>query len=160
MIEPSGEEQAVVGIGDFEYEWGYTYELVIKETKPDPDLQDAPALFRDLVEVVSKERVAPGTTFETRLETVLPVRDIGEGMSRQIITREAPDLFAFFKGIYSYEDADFGREFTCEPALCEEMSDLVGQELELTLRFAHPETPNQPLVLEQIVSTEALPDWY
>ena len=159
MIEPSGEETPVTGIGDFDYKWGYRYKLVIKETEPDPGLQDAPAVFRDLVEVVSKEEVAPGTRFETRLTTVLPVRDVDEGESRQLIVQQASDLFAFFRGVNWYGD-DFGREFTCAPALCEEVSELIKQELELVLEFAHPESSTEPLVLKRVVSQEALPDGY
>ena len=158
MTEQGDEDsvQLEPGIRGFDYEWGYHYELIIRETEPDPDFQDAPAVFRDLVEIVSKEKVALGTTFEMRLATVFPARGSDEDNSRQIITQEAPDLFAFFG---QYGDG-FGRDFTCEPALCEEMGGLIEQELELTLRFAHPKSADEPLLLKRIVSKEALPDWY
>ena len=161
MIESDGETQPVTGIGDFNYEWGYRYELVIKETKSDPGLQDAPAVFRDLERVVSKEKVALGTTFEMNLDTVLPAREVDEGMSRQLITQKAPERFAFFKGTDPRSTSDFGREFTCvSDALCEEFSTLIEQELELTIEFAHPKNSDEPLVAQRIVSTKALPDWY
>ncbi len=159
MTEPNGDTQLVTGIGGFDYEWGYRYELVIKETKPDSGLQDAPSVFRDLVRLESKEKVAPGTTFEMRLETVLPSGYVGEGMRRQIITQDAPSLFSFFKDIYSYDPA-FGREFTCAAALCDEFGNLIEQELELTVEFAHPGGPDEPLIAKRIVSIKALPDWY
>ena len=157
MLEPNGERTLVTGIGDFDYEWGHRYVLVIEEREPDPNLADSPPVLRDLAELVSKKQETPGTPFEMRLETVFPARDVSEGASRHIITREAPDRFAFFK---RDEDYGVGREFTCEAALCEEMSALIEQELELTLEFAHPESSDEPLLLKRVVDTNALPEGY
>ena len=157
--EQGGNENAlqlVTGIGDFDYEWGYRYELVTEEREPDPNIADSPPVLRNLIELITKEKVASGTTFEMRLETVFP-KGADEGDSRQIITQKAPDLFAFFK---QYGD-DFGRDFTCvSDALCEEFSTLLEQELELTIEFAHPENSSEPLVAQRIVSKKPLPDWY
>lgn len=154
---PVIDRENATGIGDFDYEWGHRYVLVIEEREPDPNLADSPPVLRDLAELVSKEQETPGTLFETRLETVFPARDVSEGASRQIITQEAPDRFAFFK-----RDKDYGveREFTCEAALCEEMSALIDQELELILEFAHPENSDEPLLLKRVVNTHALPEGY
>ena len=144
------------GIADFEYEWGYRYEFIIEERKPDPNIADSPPILRNLNKLVSKEKVAVGTAFEMRLETVLPSNDVSEGDSRQVITRESPERFAFFK---RYEEYGVGHEFTCDTAaLCKEFSTLIEQELELTIEFAHPENSDEPLVAQRIVSKKALPN--
>ena len=158
LVMSEGEEtQVVVGIGGFEHEWGYRYELIIRESEPDPGLADSPPILRDLVEVVAREKVPAGTVFEMRLETILPTYETYGDASRQIITREAPDRFAFFKEMFPFEP-DFGREFTCTPALCEELAVLIEQKLELVLRFAHPESPDESLVAKRIVSQKPLPE--
>ena len=154
LVAKEGESQPelITGINGFEFEWGNVYKIIVKETKPPTGLQDAPPFFRDLIEVVFKEKVAPGTLFQIRLETVIPEGRQDPAIDPHIIVQKAPGLFEFFR-------AD-GREFTCvSAALCEEFSNLITQKLELTVEFAHPESPEQPLVAQRIVSTKELPDW-
>ena len=152
-----GQPELITGIGGFKFEWGNVYEIVIKETKPPPNLADAPPFFRELVEVVSKEKVAPGNPFQMRLETIDPDSQRDPSINPHIIVQKAADLFEFF-GQADYYD---GREFTCvSPELCEEISGLIMQKLELTVEFAHPESPEQPLIAQRVVSTKNLPEWY
>ena len=158
MIEPDKTIQLITGIADFEYEWGYRYGLIIEERKPDPNIADSPPILRNLNKLISKEKVAAGTAFEMHLETVLPSNNVSEGNNRQVITRESPERFAFFK---RYEEYGVGREFTCNAAaLCEEFGNLIEQELELTIEFTHPENSDEPLVAQRVVSMKPLPDWY
>ena len=54
-------------IEGFEYDWGYTYELVVKKEELKNPPQDASSIKTTLIKVVSKERVTPATPFEIRL---------------------------------------------------------------------------------------------
>lgn len=54
-------------INGFDFEWGYTYKLKLKQTKLAQPMQDAGDTDYDLIKVISKEAVADSTTFKIGL---------------------------------------------------------------------------------------------
>lgn len=66
----------------FEYEWGYSYVIVVAERRRDELLADASSITRRLDGVVSRTPVSPGTTFELVLaaEGLRPLGDSRFGL--------------------------------------------------------------------------------
>jgi hypothetical protein len=65
--EIGGDEwRGTFGITDFEYEWGYTYDIaVVKEYfNYDGPVADAPEFRYIFLKELSKQKVTPGTQFE------------------------------------------------------------------------------------------------
>ena len=127
------------GIEGFTYEWGFTYELRVRETRIANPPADGPSVRTELIELVSKEKVLPATRFRIALTTygggAFNIDKVGDG-------------FAFY-----------GTGFVCAAdALCAEIGTLIGQKGTLTLEFTHPETPGDPLVAQRVVSFQAALD--
>jgi heat shock protein HslJ len=62
-------------IGGFNYEWGYTYKLIVHESAPRNPLPGSPAVHRELVSKLSQTPVSAGTT----LRLLLDPSAIGKG---------------------------------------------------------------------------------
>lgn len=58
------------GITDFEYQWGYTYDIAaVKEYfNYDEPVMDAPTLRYVFLKEIAKQKVKPGTQFELALQ--------------------------------------------------------------------------------------------
>jgi len=57
-------------IKDFDYEWGYTYDVIVKEEKIKNPPQDGSSIKTTLISVVSKDKVSEQTPFEIQLTWV------------------------------------------------------------------------------------------
>ena len=132
----------VIGL---EYEWGYIYKLRVREEKIQDPLPDMSSITTTLLEVLSKEEVAPGARFQIELTT----REGTDEYSEQFIVQKAANLFEFHSA----------REFTCSEEVCSELSGLLDENFKVTLEFSHPENQSDPLFAHQIVNTEALPEY-
>ncbi|MGL1889022.1 MAG: DUF4377 domain-containing protein [Reichenbachiella sp.] len=118
------------GITGFDYEWGFTYDLLIsKKTIIDPP-QDGSSIEFILEEVISKTPVLKTDTFEIKLKSV-------NGISSSVITG---DLEAGFELLYE-------QEIDCN-TLCDEMMSSIKTEDELTGVFTHNEGK---IRLEQLI---------
>ena len=133
----------VIGL---EYEWGYTYTLRVREEQIQDPLPDMGSITTTLLEVLSKEKVAPDVRFQIELTT----SESSDEFAEQFIVQKTANLFEFHET----------KEFTCSEAVCAELSGLLDENLKVTLEFAHPQNSDEPLVLKRIVSQKALPDWY
>lgn len=108
----------------FEYEWGYSYVIVVVERRRDELLADASSIDRSLDRVVSRTAVSPGTAFQ---------------------------LLVAAEGVQALGDSRFGLftepvELTCsEGASCAELEDAVLTEAYLRLTVAFDEEPAAPM---------------
>lgn len=66
----SSPDSSVEYISGFEFEWGYTYQLLLKETELLP-LSDGTRLRHELVKVISKTKVPDSTQFRLFLDVNL-----------------------------------------------------------------------------------------
>lgn len=69
--EIGGDEWSMTfGITDFEYQWGYTYDIAaVKEYfNYDEPVMDAPTLRYVFLKEIAKQKVKPGTQFELALQ--------------------------------------------------------------------------------------------
>lgn len=111
----------------FDYEWGYTYELIVEERSIDEPAADQSSISRTLREIVSKEAVPLGTTFQLFLTA---------GYERIVETSS---------GVFEFYGA---REFTCPENLpCDELRALIDQGAGVSYDFEHPANPQDPLLL-------------
>ena len=60
-------DRGVEYIDGFDFEWGYTYKLELKQIKLAQPMEDAGDTDYHLIKVISKEAVADSTTFKTNL---------------------------------------------------------------------------------------------
>jgi hypothetical protein len=60
-------ERGVEHIDGFDFEWGYTYELELKQTKLAQPMEDAGSVDYHLIKVNSKKAIADSTIFKTHL---------------------------------------------------------------------------------------------
>jgi len=132
------------GIVGFEYEWGYTYVLRVREEQRQNPMADESSIETTLLEVISKEKVTPDVPFQLKLTTQTQL-DPGP-----FIVQKAANLFEFH-----YEKA-----FTCSEEVCTQLGDLLDENLWVTFEFTHPERPGDPLIAQRIISTEVPPDGY
>ena len=51
-------------IENFDYEWGYRYQLIVNKKKFDPPLNDMPLFYYELIEVVQKKKVPDNESFQ------------------------------------------------------------------------------------------------
>ena len=124
-------------IEGFDYQWGFVYELRIRETRIINPPADGSATRVELLKVISKEKVAP----EVRFQLALTTRYRGESK----LVKIGDNLFEFHNT----------KTFTCTDELCADTEALVGQEGQVTLEFTHPQNPDMPLLAQRIVSFEA-----
>jgi len=111
----------------FEYEWGFTYVIVVKETPVDEVVADGSSIRRTLDHVVSKEPVAAGTPF-----TMLVWNQ------ENFVTEPSPGRF-----ILQNE-----REFVCAAPLdCEGLRAALAASTWVEYDFEHPERSTDPLAL-------------
>ncbi len=124
-------------IEGFDYQWGFVYELRVRETHIANPPADGSAIRTELLSVVSKEKVAPDVRFQLALTT----RYRGEPK----IVKVGDNLFEFYNA----------KTFTCADELCADVEALVGREGVVTLEFTQPQNPDMPLLAQRIVSFEA-----
>ncbi len=131
----------VIGL---EYEWGYTYTLRVREEEIQDPLPDMSSVATTLLEVLNKERVAPDVRFQIELTT----SESSDEFAEQFMVQKAANLFEFHET----------KEFTCSETVCAELGGLLDQNLKVTLEFTHPKNSGEPLIAQQILSTEVLPE--
>ena len=114
-------------IDGFEYEWGFTYELVVEEHPVDEPLADGPSAILVFREVVSREAVPAGTTFQLSLTA-------GEGRIVEVLR----GTFEFYAE----------RRFSCVSSkACNDLRAPVNQGGVIVFEFEHPSQPTAPLIL-------------
>lgn len=114
------------GIGGFQYEWGYVYEVEVERHPVLDPLADGSSMRTELHRVRAKERVPPGTRFETFLTPEFRIEEVGQ------------DRYRF------YDVA----EFVCTPnGSCDELRRQIAAGVGLWYRLEHPLDPRQPLIL-------------
>ena len=131
-------------VSGLEYEWGYTYELRVREERIQIPSNDGPNIETTLLDVLSKERVTPDTRFQIELTTQ---EGTGEFAERYIV-QKATDLFEFHRV----------KTFTCSEEVCAQLSALLNDNMKITFEFTYPENLGDPLIAQRIVSTEVLPE--
>lgn len=129
LVREASEEQFGLfydGIGGFEYDWGYVYEVEVdRYPVPDPPI-DGSSIRTELRRVLAKERVPPGTRFEIFLPPELQIEEVGQ------------DRYRFYDAA----------EFVCPPgASCDELREQIAAGVRLWSRLEHPNDPQQPLIL-------------
>lgn len=134
------------GIAGFEYEWGYTYALQVRQTRIRNPPADGSSIKTTLLEVLSKEKVAPDVRFQIELTT----QESSGEFAEEYLLQKAVNLFEFH-GV---------KELTCSKEVCAELGGLLDDNLKVTLEFTHPEDSNEPLLAQRIISTEVIPDGY
>ena len=134
------------GIAGFEYEWGYTYKLQVRQTQIRNPPTDGSSIRTTLLEVISKEKIAPDVRFEIELTT----QESSDEFAEEYLVQKAANLFQFHRV----------KEFTCSEAVCAELGSLLNENLKVTLEFTHPENSNEPLIAQRIIDTEVIPDDY
>jgi hypothetical protein len=131
LLTRTGDETAFTNMFEapsgFEYEWGFTYVIVVNEAELDEVAADGPSIRRTLNNVVSKEPVDPGTSF-----TMLVLNE------SDFVTEVSP-------GLFSLQDE---REFLCEaPVDCAGLRAALADGLWVEYDFHHPVSPTDPLKL-------------
>lgn len=129
-------ETRLDGIEGFSYEWGFIYELRVRENRIYNPPADTSSIRTELVELVSKEKMPSDTRFQVALTT---------------LDHDEPVIVATGEGFRFHNT----KSFTCTTdALCTEIGSLIGQEGLLTLEFAHPETSGDPIIARRVVGFE------
>ena len=121
----------------FEYQWGFVYELRVRETHIANPPADGSSIRTELLSVVNKEKVAPDVRFQLALTTRY---------------RDEPKLVKVGE-LFGFHNA---KTFACSAELCADIETLVGREGRVTLEFTHPQNPDMPLLAQRIVSFEAV----
>ncbi len=125
-------------IEGFEYEWGFVYELRIRETHIFNPPADGSDTRTELLETLGKEKVAPDLRFQLALTT----RYQGE-----------PELEKIGDNLFELHRT---KTFACvSPELCTEIEGLIGREESVTLEFTHPQVSGDPLIAQRVISFEA-----
>ncbi len=113
-------------IDGFDYQWGHSYELIVRVDDVANPPADASSKRYTLVEVVSDSGYQPGLTFEMRMPTVL-VTPVSEG------------LYSLGGEI----------EFTCVDAnQCSALGTFLDSNIEPPTVFTFPETEGDPLIAD------------
>jgi hypothetical protein len=116
------------GIQHFDYEWGYTYKILVHVyINNDPDLVANSPRYT-LLEVIEKERVAPNTLF-----------DIAIPRHSYIYTSDDNKY-------YLSEE----KEFICSDENYAALDTLISQKTDILLEFSHQAQSDAPLLLTQI----------
>lgn len=102
-------------INNFDYEWGYTYKLKVKETKLDSVPEDTYPTRIDLISLESKKEM-----------------DINSIFNYQIY------LFDYTIELKNSKYYFYNKEFTCDENIeCSNLSDIVSQENKYLLNFEY-----------------------
>ena len=108
----------------FVYEWGYVYEIIVEEREVSPVLADASSVRRILRQVVSKERVPPGTSFDI------------------VLTAQDGRIRVVAEGRYRFYEET---EFQCVAVRCEDLATVIENGGRVMYRFEHPVDATDPL---------------
>lgn len=126
------------GIEGFSYEWGFVYELRVRESRIINPPADGSSIRTELVEIVRKEKVPSTNRFQIALTKLV---------------RDEPAVVAVGERLFEFHNT---KTFACiTDALCADIRTLVAQAGVLTLEFTHAETSDDPLLARRIVSFEA-----
>lgn len=113
-------------IAGFDFQWGHSYEMIVRVDEVANPPADASSLRYTLVEVLSDSGYQPGLTFDMRLPTML-VQPLDDG------------LFSLNGEI----------EFTCVTAhMCSALGTFLGSNITLPTVFTFPETAGDPLIAD------------
>ena len=114
------------GIQGFDYEWGFDYEVRVRSRGIENPPADASSRVYELVSIISKTPVLPGTLFDFTLRFGSGIEPISDGLYR----------------LYG------GRELSCLQADCQLLEELQTQGMAVLLELAHDAAG--PLHLSQI----------
>ena len=121
----------------FEYQWGFVYELRVRETHIANPPADGSATRVELLNIISKEKVAPEFRFQLTLTTSY---------------RGEPEIVKVGENLFEFHNT---KMFTCADELCADIEVLIKQEGQVMLEFTHPQNPDMPLLAQRIVSFKA-----
>lgn len=116
-------------IEDFEFEWGYVYELTVEETTIEDPPEEGPSKEYRLLDVVSKTKVIPATYF-----------DLSVSRAPNLISKVTDGTYRI------YDEVDFN----CNTEACATVDSLQQQDMAVLFQFTYPIDLTQPLVLSQI----------
>ncbi|MFK7860430.1 MAG: DUF4377 domain-containing protein [Granulosicoccus sp.] len=121
-------------IEDFEFEWGYQYELRVRVTEIDDPPEDASSRHYSLVEQVQKTKVDAGSSFEFSLMPAL-------GFTERL----------------SATEFQLGQEvdFTCDVPTCDSVASLLTQDMAMLVIFQHAMDTTGRLRLQRILCSDA-----
>ena len=115
-------------VNGFNYEWGYTHRLTVRQEQiPNPP-QDAPSVRYELIRIIDKQRVAAGTLFDISMTTDYGIQKVADGQ------------------YLLYDD----KAFSCVLADCATLDSILAQDLAVLLEFQHADDPADALLLTQI----------
>lgn len=107
--EIGGEEWNIAfGIEDFDYEWGFTYDILVAKKYYDEPLADAPSFRYIFLKEISKKKVETGTQFELILQ-----RRYDDGAVENFVKGDKESGFSIL-GIKSFDCADLCDDLTKE----------------------------------------------
>lgn len=99
---------ATFGIEDFQYEWGYTYDILVAKDYYDQVLTDAPSFRYIFLKELSKQKVTTGTQFDLILQ-----RTYDEGTVENFVMGDKESGFTILD-IKAFECADLCDDLTKE----------------------------------------------
>lgn len=126
-------------IENFDFEWGYQYQLRVRVTDVANPPADASSKHYSLIEQVQTLKVDEGTDFDLFL---MPYESFTERLSAT--------------------EFRLGQEITfhCELSTCDSVASLLSQEMAMVLSFQHANDATGRLRLQKILCSDSLPQFY
>ena len=126
-------------IEEFEFEWGYQYELRVISTEVVNPPADASSRTYSLVELVRKVKVDEDSSFEFNL---MP----DSGFAERVSTTE----FQLAREV----------NFSCDTSTCDTVASLLTQEMAMVLIFQHADDSSGRLRLQEISCSDTPTQFY
>lgn len=115
---------------NFDYEWGYRYELIVNKQKVDPPIIDYPKYEYELIKVVSKKKVERDETFRIHIYP-------------QTLTENKKEGFLLLDSV----------GIDCQK-LCNELADIQRKNISATGTFQHQSEKKISLVSLEIIKID------
>jgi len=95
----NSEDSKVEFISGFDFDWGYTYKLKVKQTELSETLSDGTQYEYALIKIISKEKVPDSTQFSLYLDPNKYYYDIGSNENNETLTQINDSTYLYFDTI-------------------------------------------------------------
>lgn len=121
------------GVIGFDYQWGYTYKLLVEERPVEEPLADGPSVEYHLKQVLTAHEASASEEFEVSILK-----------AHHLLQKQSPGNY-----LLGWEKA-----FTCYGELCDSVDAIMAQEMSMLAVFTHREDKNAPLQLQRILCSD------
>ena len=126
-----------IGLYNIDYEWGYTYELLVERINMPTMFPGPPAIDYSVIKIISKTKEPSTTLFRIPIYHPKAIIKESAGNYRIDINR---------------------KQFICAEPSCTEMDNFITTDTPMLLEFRHDDNPVLPMVLMQVVCSASTPN--